>query len=91
MYRAPEAVADRSSPAIPAAPEPRGAARPASGDRAIERIAEAYDVPVELVRREFWDAWCSLSSDARIFDYVLVLAERRVIAILRGKRRPGAH
>ncbi|MBV8272749.1 MAG: DUF3562 domain-containing protein [Cupriavidus sp.] len=91
MYLAPGAVADRSSPAIPAAREPRAAGRPVSGERAIERIAETYGVPRDVVRREFWDAWCSLTSDARILDYVVVLAERRVVAILRGKRPPGEH
>jgi hypothetical protein len=65
--------------------------RPVSGERAIERIAAAHGVPTEMVRREFWDAWCSLSSDARILDYVVILAERRVIAVLRGKRPPCAH
>jgi hypothetical protein len=59
--------------------------RPASGEHAIDRIAETYGVSREVVQREFWDAWCSLSSDARILDYVLVLAERRVIAALRGR------
>ena len=90
MYLAPEAEPDRSSPAIPtrAGGSPR---RPASGEHAIDRIAETYGAPRELVQREFWDAWCSLSSDARILDYVVVLAERRVIAALRGKYGAGPH
>ena len=65
--------------------------RPASGEHAIDRIAELYGAPRKLVEREFWDAWCSLSSDSRILDYVVVLAERRVIKALRGRYAAGPH
>ncbi|WP_420839599.1 DUF3562 domain-containing protein [Cupriavidus yeoncheonensis] len=73
------------APRSGSSPEGGDSARPLSGSRAIERIASTLNVPREVVQWEFWNVWDALRADAKFTDYLPVLTEKRVMAVLRRK------
>jgi hypothetical protein len=50
---------------------------------AIEALAEEIDCPVEEVNNIYASALGSLRSSARIYDYLIVLASKKVRDVLR--------
>ncbi len=58
-------------------------------DEQIERLAEALDKPVELVKEAYLETLRDLAAGARIHDYLHVFVVKRVMALFRNTDDPG--
>jgi hypothetical protein len=54
----------------------------------IDKIAQETGAPAELVRAQYQETLRTLSSDARVHDYLSLFVTRRVMAAFRSRRIP---